>query len=115
MSKISYEELEHQRKNPHLYTTLSQLVEPDGRILTYEDVTRNLRSDLDKLQKLHTKQFGGKHPVMCMRPVIGQPKDTVCQAIELINRDLDRVRVSFVENAQHVRLAQSQSTKQESR
>jgi hypothetical protein len=95
---VVYEQLEMQRKNPHLYTTMYQCVNPDGSITTFEQITEQLRNALDKLQEGHTKRFGGNHPVYCMRPVIGQPEVDVCQAIEMIEKDIDRCKLGFVEN-----------------
>ena len=92
------EKLEHQRRNPHLYTTLSQCVNADGSITTFDDVTRKLQDTLKALDTLHTKKFGGSHPVFCMRPMYGQSENPVCQSIEMIDKDLDRCRLSFVTN-----------------
>ena len=78
-TRTEYEQLEYQRKNPHLYTTMTQSVNSDGTITTYEQVTRKLQEAVDKLQSLHNKTFGGKHPVYCMRPVIGAPDNTQCK------------------------------------
>ena len=93
--------LEHQRRNPHLYTTLNQCVNADGSITTFDDVTEKLQETLKALDIAHTKKFGGSHPVFCMRPVYGQPETPVCQMIEMINRDLDRCRLGFVTNYKH--------------
>jgi hypothetical protein len=96
------EKLEHQRRNPHLYTTLSQCVNADGTITTFDDVTRELQKTLKALDEAHTKQFGGEHPVYCMLPVIGTPAAQVCQMIEALNQDMDRCRLSFVTNYKRI-------------
>lgn len=92
------EQIERQRKNPRLYTTMNQSVNPDGTITTFEQVTKQLKYTLDKLQVGHTSMFGGNHPVYCMRPIIGQPEADICQMIEMIKKDMDRCRLGFVEN-----------------
>lgn len=94
----TYEKLEHQMKNPHLYTTMSQLVNPDGTITTFDEVTYTLQQTLKQLEANHSTVFGGEHPIYCMRPLIGQPEHPICQAIELVEKDKDKVRLSFVEN-----------------
>lgn len=109
------EKLEHQRRNPHLYTTLSQCVNADGTITTFDDVTRELQKTLKALDEAHTKQFGGTHPVYCLRPLIGSPETPVCQMIEMLNQDMDRCRLTFVTNYKRMsdRLTQLQSKEQQ--
>ena len=92
------EKQEHQRRNPHLYTTISQCVNADGSITTFDDVTRKLQETLRALEVAHTKQFKGEHPVYCLRPLIGNSEAPVCQMIEMINQDMDRCRLIFVTN-----------------
>ncbi len=45
-----YEQQEFQRKNPHLFTTPTQSVNPDGSIMTYQQVTAKLQETYDKLE-----------------------------------------------------------------
>ncbi len=100
--RTEYEQLEYQRKNPHLFTTITQSVNADGSITTYEQVTKNLKQSVDKAQKAHSKVFGGEHPVNCMRPVIGTPENPLCQMIEMCNQDMDRCLTSFVKNCKYM-------------
>jgi hypothetical protein len=51
--RTPYEQQELQRKNPELYTTMSQMVGIDGALLTFEEVTRNIKKQLDRLEQLH--------------------------------------------------------------
>jgi hypothetical protein len=101
-TRNEYEQLEYQRKNPHLFTTMSQSVGADGTLVTYQQVTSNLQYSVDKMQEAHTKKFGGVHPVYCMRPLIGKPEHPMCQAIEMCNEDMDRCKTSFVENYKYM-------------
>lgn len=45
--------IEHQRRNPHLYTTLYQCVNADGTITTFDDVTR----ELQKMMKIYDRKL----------------------------------------------------------
>lgn len=47
--RSEFEQQEFQRKNPHLYTTPTQSVNPDGTITTYQQVTTKLRETKDRL------------------------------------------------------------------
>lgn len=115
MSKVStrteYEQLEFQRKNPHLFTTMTQSVNPDGSITTFEQVTRGLKHTTDKAQEAHTKVFGGEHPVYCMRPVMGVSEHQICQIIEHCKKDMDRCLTSFVKNYSQIQAAAKQGVK----
>lgn len=101
--RTEQEQLEFQRNNPHLFTALTQCVEPYGQITTFADVTQTLRKTLEQLDEHHKKRFGGEHPIYCLRPIIGQPENPICASIELCNRDLDRVRMTFVNNYNNIR------------
>jgi hypothetical protein len=91
-----YEQLEYQRNNPHLFTTMSQSVNFDGSITTFDQVTSKIQDTLKKVQLAHKQKFGGNHPVYCMRPIIGQSENPICQMIEMLENDLDRCRIGFV-------------------
>jgi len=95
---VSYEQLERQRKNAKLYTTLSQQVNCDGSITTLADVTRALERQLDRLQELHTKKYSGKHPDFCMNSPIYAPNDQMCVAIDYCEEQIDMCRAGFVRN-----------------
>jgi len=92
--------LEHQRRNPHLYTTLNQSVNADGSITTFDDITRGLQKALSAMDIAHINTFGGPHPVYCLRPIIGNAEYPVCQMIEMINEDMDKCRLGFIKNYQ---------------
>lgn len=100
--KLTYEQLEYQRNNPHLFTTMTQSVNADGTIVSYEQVTRKLRDTLDKMQAIHSKKFGGIHPVYCMRPVMGTAQNAFCESIEMVEKDLDRCMEGFVRNYKYM-------------
>lgn len=92
------QQLEYQRIHPHLFTTLTQVVNADGTITTFDQVTSKLQETLRALNKHHKEKFGGGHPLYCLRPVVGMPEHDVCNMIEILNNDLDKVRQSFVRN-----------------
>lgn len=98
LDKAENEQLEYQRNNPHLFTTMTQSVNADGTIVSYEQVTRKLRETLDKMQAIHSKKFGGIHPVHCMRPAMGTAQNAFCESIEIVEKDLDRCMEGFVRN-----------------
>ena len=47
--RTPYEQQEFQRKNPHLFTTQTQSVQPDGSIVAYVEVTKALNSQRERL------------------------------------------------------------------
>lgn len=104
-TKTEYEQLEYQRKNPHLFTTMTQSVNPDGTITTYEQITKNLKESVDRAQEIHSKAYGGEHPVYCMRPLIGMPENPLCQMIEILKQDMDKCLTGFVRNYKHMLIA----------
>lgn len=44
-----HEQQEFQRKNPRLFTTRTQSVNPDGSLITYQQVTANIQEQYNKL------------------------------------------------------------------
>ena len=93
-AQCAYEKQEHQRRNPHLYTTLHQCVNADGSLLTFDHVTRKQQEVIAKLQEIHCHQFAGPHPDYCMK---GMESD-VCKLIEMNQDEMDKVGLTFVRN-----------------
>lgn len=52
MTRDKYEQQEFQRKNPHLFTTLTQSVNADGSITTYQQVTKKLQETYDRILEI---------------------------------------------------------------
>lgn len=67
-----------------------------------EQVTHKLQDAVDALQKLHSKIFGGTHPVYCMRPLLGRPEHPICGGIEMYNEDMDKCLGSFTKNYKYM-------------
>ena len=97
-ARTESEQLEYQRRNPHLFTTLTQSVGVWGEITTYEQVGKNMIETAEKLNKIHVNQFGGKHPLFCLKPMIGEPEHQICAMTEHVQRRLDELKKSFIEN-----------------
>jgi hypothetical protein len=90
--QVSFEQLEHQRKNPHLYTTLTQSVDVMGNIITLEKVTSKITEVLNKLQEYHYNRYGEKDcNVLCM-----YQNDDLCEMIRLQQAEYNRAAQSFV-------------------
>lgn len=60
--------------------------------VTWRQAAKKHFETREKLHQIHTKKYGGEHPLYCMRPALWQPEDTICQAIEMINADIARIR-----------------------
>ena len=94
----SNEQLEFQRKNPHLYTTMTQSVDVIGNIVTLEQVTSKITDALNKLRQYHYKKYGTEDcGVMCMYKA-----DDLCNMISMCNGDIRRASESFVKNFKHM-------------
>lgn len=88
------EQLEYQRKNPHLFTTLTQSVNIDGSITTLYQVTRKLRGAIDKLRTYHEQKFGEKNcNALCM-----YANNDMCKMIAMYQSDIDKAATSFAEH-----------------
>lgn len=59
---------------------------------TWREAARKHFEALDKLQAIHTKRFTGNHPHYCINPPMGMSKDSVCQAIEVIESEIEKIR-----------------------
>lgn len=96
---VTLEKLEHQRQNPHLYTTLSQSVSADGTIITLEQVTSKITEALNKCKVYHLKKFGTEEcGVMCY-----YQNDDLCKMIEIYYGDIKKASMSFIENYNNMR------------
>ena len=99
MNSTTEEKLEHQRKNPHLYTTLTQSVDVFGNILTLEQVTFKINEALDKLKECHKSKFGTEDcDALCH-----YQNDDICKIMAVYYQDIGRASHSFVRNYNNMR------------
>lgn len=91
------EQLELQRKNPHLFTTMTQSVNFDGSITTLAQVTSKITEALEKLYGFHLSKYGDK---LC-GGVCYYSNDDLCKIIAHYHQDVERASLSFVENYKH--------------
>ena len=101
-TRTEYEQLEYQRTHPDLFTTMSQSVNPDGSLTTFDSVTAKMKKTLDAMNEAHTRKFGGSHPNFCVHPIMWQSSDPICASIELLESDMSKVRASFVSNYRYM-------------
>jgi len=87
-----YEQQEYQRTHAKLFTTVKQSVNIDGSLITYEEVTRNIQKQLDRLEELHNN-----HPYW----FTVAPKEQQ-DIYFFLNNKLDQVRRTFVDNYKRV-------------
>ena len=93
------EKIEHQRKNPHLYTTLTQSVDAFGNIVTLEQVTSKINEALDKIKGYHKAKFGTEDcGAMC-----NYRNDDMCKIMAVYYQDIGRASHSFVRNYNDMR------------
>lgn len=98
---LEYQRIEHQRKNPHLYTTMTSAVNADGTVTTFEQVTAKTQESLDKLYEIHKHLFGEEHcNPLCQ---YSDRENKPCYPIECLERDKQRVLDSFVRNYIYIR------------
>lgn len=91
------EQLEYQRKNPHLFTTLTQSVNPDGTLVDYFKITAKLQETEDKLVSIARARAEAKN----FNPDYWFLMDELSQIKEmtdLILADKKRCQQGFVEN-----------------
>lgn len=91
---ITYEQLEHQRKNPHLYTTPTQSVNFDGTIITYDQVTEKLQKAFSDVTRVHNHIYGVEE---CRAGYCGGSGDS-CNILGLLATQLADASKGFVKN-----------------
>ena len=97
MNTQSFEQLEFQRKNPHLFITPFQSVNIDGSITTFDDVTKRLRESrlmiVGFARQIAVKN--GEDPeYWFLLPELKPTKDLV----DFIDKDMRRAALSFAEH-----------------
>lgn len=92
-----YEKLEHQRKNPHLYTTPTQSVNADGTITTYEQVTKRLRDTKESIVS-NARIVAAKKNIDPDYWFLLDELAPTKEVVDVIDTDLKRALKGFTEN-----------------
>lgn len=61
-------------------------------LVTWRQAAKKHFETLEKLQVLHTKKFSGTHPHYCMNPPLWVEENKICQAIDVIQSDIEKIR-----------------------
>lgn len=102
MPRTEAEQLEFQRRNPDKFTTLTQGVNVDGTLYTYDAVTSKLRSTKSKLEsyaRAYAASRGVDPDYWFLLPALGSTK----RHIDYIDRQLGEVLRTFVDNYARIR------------
>lgn len=88
----TFEKLEHQRNNPHLYTTLTQYVDVLGNVITYDQVTAKIQEAYTAIKQMHAKKY---HQEECGVFCHYGAQD-ICAAKRVYEADLKKAQAGFV-------------------
>jgi hypothetical protein len=97
----AFEQQEFQRKNPWLFTTPTQQVLPDGRLLTYQEVTAKLQEQKDKLvamARVVAARYKFNTDYWFMLTQNSNTKDMV----DYLDAEMKKCHQGFITNYQHM-------------
>lgn len=95
--RTEYEQLEFQRKNPHLFTTPTQSVNSDGSITTHAQVTARLREARDKLVA-NARIFAAAHDFSADYWFLMDELSDTKKHVDYLEAEISKALVSFTEN-----------------